>query len=268
MVAGKIVAGVLGLLIAGVPGLFFGLVLGHLFDRGLAAALGFGGAQLDELREVFFRTVFRLMGYVAKADGRVSEAEVAHTERIFTQLGLADEQRRAAIGSFKEGAEVGFEPDTTVRAFLRAGGAQPALRQNLFMFLVALAFADGEFHRAQRDALRRIGVALGYREGAVEELLRMATAQEQFHDTRGEGGAAPGNAPTLGDAYTALGVGDSASDAEVKRAYRKLMSQNHPDKLSARGVPEDMRRLATEKSQEIQAAYELIRKSRGTSKAG
>lgn len=268
MLAGKIVAGVLGLLVAGIPGLFFGLVLGHLFDRGLAATLGLGGAGRGELRELFLRTVFRLMGYLAKADGRVSEAEVAHTQRIFAQLGLTDEQRRAAIDLFKEGAEAGFEPEATARAFLHAGGAQPALRQNLFLFLVALAFADGELHRAERDALRRVGLALGYREDAVDELLRMATAQAQFHRGPGQDGAAPANAPTLGDAYTALGVSDRASNAEVKRAYRRLMSQNHPDKLSARGVPEHMRRLATEKSQEIQAAYELIRKSRGASKAG
>ena len=268
MLAGRIVAGVLGLLAAGIPGLIIGFALGHLFDRGLAIALAFGGAGRDELHELFLRTVFRLMGYLAKADGRVSEAEVAHTQRIFAQLGLADEQRRAAIDWFKEGAEAGFEPEATARAFLQAGGAQPALRQNLFLFLVTLAFADGELHRAERAALRRVGVALGYRERTVDELLRMATAQAQFHRGPGQDGAAPANAPTLADAYTALGVSERASNAEVKRAYRRLMSQNHPDKLSARGVPEHMRRLATEKSQEIQAAYELIRKSRGASKAG
>jgi DnaJ like chaperone protein len=80
MFAGKLIAGLLGLLVAGIPGLFFGLVLGHLFDRGLAAALGFGGAAWTTVREEFFRTIFLLMGFVAKADGRVSEEEVAHTE--------------------------------------------------------------------------------------------------------------------------------------------------------------------------------------------
>ncbi len=265
MFAGKIIAGLLGLLIVGLPGLLIGLVIGHFFDRGLAAAMGFGGAQLAEIREVFFATVFRLMGYLAKADGRVSEEEIAHTEQLFAQLGLADDQRQEAIVLFKEGAGSDFDAETTARAFLRAGGAHPALRQTLFMFLVALAFADGELHHGERDALGRIGLALGYSEAAVNDLLRMATAQEQFH---GHAGAAPSNAPTLDDAYAALGVDASASDAQVKRAYRKLMSENHPDKLSARGVPEDMLKLATEKSQEIQAAYELIRKTRGTSRSG
>ena len=99
---------------------------------------------------------------------------------------------------------------------------------------------------------------------AIDELLRMATAQGSFHQSAG-GASTTG---TLDEAYAALGVTADASDSEVKKAYRKLMSQNHPDKLSARGVPEDMLKLATEKAQEIQAAYELIRKSRGTGRAG
>ena len=91
----------------------------------------------------------------------------------------------------------------------------------------------------------------------------MASAQGQFH-----GQGPDTSAPTLDDAYTALGISADVSDGDVKKAYRKLMSQNHPDKLTARGVPEDMLKLATEKSQEIQAAYELIRKSRGLSRSG
>ncbi|MGJ8687769.1 MAG: DnaJ domain-containing protein, partial [Spongiibacteraceae bacterium] len=69
-------------------------------------------------------------------------------------------------------------------------------------------------------------------------------------------------AQALQDAYKAIGVEETASDAELKKAYRRLMSEHHPDKLIAKGVPEDMIKMATEKSQEIQAAYEMIKKSR------
>ncbi len=78
-----------------------------------------------------------------------------------------------------------------------------------------------------------------------------------------EGGVDVQPGTSLDDAYAALGVDSSVTDKELKRAYRKLMSENHPDKLIARGVPADMVKLATEKSQEIQAAYEMVRKSRG-----
>ncbi len=266
MVMGKLILGLIGLLVGGLPGLIIGAIIGHFFDRGLAKALGAGGKRLGEVRETFFRTTFLLMGYVAKADGRVSEEEVAHTEEIFRQLGLGDAQRHDAILLFKDGADPSFVVDDAVKLFLQTGGAHPALKQTLMMFLLAVALADRQLLPGERDALTLIGRSLGYTPQAVEELLRMATAQEQFHSQGG--GATNESVPTLDHAYAALGVRSDASDAEVKRAYRKLMSQNHPDKLSAQGVPEDMLRLATEKSQEIQAAYELIRKNRGTGRAG
>lgn len=260
MIFGKLVAGLLGLLAGGVPGAIFGLVLGHLFDLGLSSVLGVGGAGAAAVREAFLRAIFLLMGHIAKADGRVSEDEVAHTEAMFRQLGLGDEQRHLAILMFKEGSQDGFSAEMAISAFLESSGGHPVLKRTLLMFLVATAMSDGDLHEAERNALLRIGALLGYPQAAIEELLRMATAQENFHS---HGGGASGPIATLDDAYAALGVVETGTDAQVKRAYRKLMSQNHPDKLASKGVPEEMMRLATEKSQEIQAAYELVRKSRG-----
>jgi len=93
-------------------------------------------------------------------------------------------------------------------------------------------------------------------------LLRMARAQQGFHS----GGSRESRASStdrLAEAYVALGVEPGIDEKGLKRAYRKLMSENHPDKLIAKGVPEAMIKLATERSQEIQAAYELIREARG-----
>ena len=67
----------------------------------------------------------------------------------------------------------------------------------------------------------------------------------------------------LDDAFTALGLTAGASDADVKGAYRRLVSQNHPDKLAAKGLPESMRNVAEERTREINVAYELIKESRG-----
>ncbi|MBT7227587.1 MAG: DnaJ domain-containing protein, partial [Gammaproteobacteria bacterium] len=94
--------------------------------------------------------------------------------------------------------------------------------------------------------------------------IAMIKAQAQFKDSNAGGSGARGQATAtqLSAAYTALGVKQSNSDSQIKRAYRKLISDNHPDKLIGQGMPEDMVKLATERTQEIQKAYELIVTSR------
>ena len=123
--------------------------------------------------------------------------------------------------------------------------------------------ADQKIEPAEHAALARIATLMGLGVAQLEQLLRMAQAQDHFH---GQGGFAAQPGTSLEDAYAALGVDSSVTDKELKRAYRKLMSEHHPDKLIAKGVPEDMVKLATERSQEIQAANEMIRKHRGIGK--
>ena len=97
---------------------------------------------------------------------------------------------------------------------------------------------------------------LGYGRDAFKHMMDMVLNQSHF------GGGQVTTAAALDDAYKALGVGKDSTDAEVKRAYRKLMSQYHPDKLIGQGMPEDMIAMATEQSKEIQVAYDMIKKSR------
>ena len=103
----------------------------------------------------------------------------------------------------------------------------------------------------------------------VDQLISMVNAQAQFQQrsyqqSSAGGGYRPRSAQTeLNTAYAALGLKADASDAEIKRRYRKLMSENHPDKLIAEGVPDELLRVATERAQEITAAYEVIQQARG-----
>jgi len=261
MVFGKLIAGVIGLIAGGVPGLLGGLLLGHLFDRALARSFGLGSPeQLAKVQESFFEATFLLSGHLAKADGRISEQEVAHMEAAFRQLGLSEERRRRAIELFHRGAAADFRPEATVAAFRASAGRLWQLRQALLLFLVALAHADRTLEPAEHAALVRIAGLLGVGAAQLEALLRMARAQDSFH---GEPGAAPGATATLEAAYAALDVSADCSERELKQAYRRRMSENHPDKLMARGLPQDMVQLATERTQEIQAAYAAIRKARG-----
>jgi len=259
MFYGKIIAGLLGLLVGGPIGLVVGVFIGHSFDKGLVKTLQFGSPEnIERIKTSFFETTFLLLGHLAKADGRISQQEIDHTETLFSQMGLSSEQRTHAKELFRAGAATGFNLEQTVASFIHSCGPQKKLQQTLLLFLISLALADQGIDESEHKALQNIARLMGFSVAQLEQLLRMVQAQGQFHT----GAAGQSSASSLSNAYEALGVSESATDKEVKRAYRKLMSQNHPDKLIAQGVPEDMIKIATEKSQDISGAYELIRKHR------
>jgi DnaJ like chaperone protein len=127
--------------------------------------------------------------------------------------------------------------------------------------LISLAQADEGLQPAEHAALVQIANAMGMSAVQLEQLWRMTQAQDQFQQGQSYNHS-PSRGNELEGAYTALGVASSVSDKELKQAYRRLMSENHPDKLMAKGVPEEMIKLATRRSQEIQAAYEVVKKTR------
>ena len=264
MIAGKLIGVFLGFFVAGPFGALLGLVAGHFFDNGLGQAMGFDyQGQRAKLQQVFFETVFKVMGHLAKADGRISEEEIAQAEQLMSQLGLTAEHRQQAIELFKAGAKPEFNLQQTVAEFIEQGGRSHNLPAMLLEFLFSIAMADGELHTSERDVLQQVASYLGIGQRQFEQLLAMLTAQQSFHQS---GGRAQPTINELDNAYQALGVDKSVDDKELKKEYRKLMSAHHPDKLIAQGVPEDMVKVATEKSQEIQAAYELIKASRKKNK--
>lgn len=253
----------LGYLAGGVFGLLLGALVGHAFDRGLLNVLRLASPKnLKHIRDTFFDTTFLLAGHLAKADGRISEAEVAHAEQLFVQLGLGPEQRKRAIEKFKAGAAPQFKIADATQAFIDTCGRQPQLIQTLLLFLISQAHADDGMDAAEMKVLTRIASALGVQPAQLHRLISMAQAQQQFH-SQGSGRTSPSGATSITAAYAALGVEPSIDDKGLKRAYRKLMSEHHPDKLIAKGVPEAMIKVATARSQEIQSAYEAVRRHRG-----
>lgn len=260
MIYGKLVGGAIGLAVGGFFGLILGVFVGHAFDRGLVSTLKFGSPEnIRRIKDSFFETTFLLSGFVAKSDGHVSKQEIDHTEQVFNQMGLNAEQREKAIELFKRGSAADFQLEPTVAAFLATCGPRRQLQHTMLLFLISLALADTVIEPAEHAALVRIAALMGLGVAELEQLLSMAQAQEHFH---GDSGFTAQPGTSLDDAYKALGVSRDVSDKDLKRAYRRLMSENHPDKLIAKGVPETMIKLATERSQEIQAAYAMVKKER------
>ncbi len=114
---------------------------------------------------------------------------------------------------------------------------------------ISTALADGKVDAAEKRIIYTIGEILGFARDQIDHLFNMANAQ----------GASASDSLTLTQAYKILGVAKGSSSAEVKKAYRRLMSQHHPDKLVSKGLPDEMIQLATEKTQEIRKAYALIK---------
>lgn len=266
MYIGTILGVAIGLFTLGPLGAILGGAAGLMFDKGRQrSAWKLDPEQKQEIEQAFFNTVFPLMGILAKADGRVCEKEVDSTEKLIQSMRLEPEKRKEAIQLFQSGSKGEKELAPVVESFLSHCGSYKDLKQLLIVYLMTLAFADGELDPAEEKILETVAGKLGYSSLAFNHLLGMVKAQFHF-DQRHQRSAGPHtNRSSLAKAYEALGVESSATDAELKRAYRKLMSEYHPDKLAGQGVPEHVIKVATEKSQEIQSAYEVIKKARKAS---
>lgn len=267
---GKLVGALLGFILTRRPtGVLLGLILGHLYDQYVERGRRGPRADMVAVRATFFRTAFSVMGHVAKSDGRVSEQDIAAARRIFRQFNLGDADTRAAMAFYTQGKDAGFDLPASLQELARVcQGREEVLRMFLEIQMRAAMLGDG-LHGAVRSTLLRVASALGVSAlefAHLETLLRL----QAYAGATGygpAGGARPGpsgaGADALADAYEILGVAKTATAAEVKRAYRKLMSENHPDKLVARGLPESMLEVAKQKTQAIQAAWERVRESRG-----
>ncbi len=255
---GKLVGAVVGSAFGGPVGAVVGAFLGHQFDRGLddRKARDWGGVG-----RVFFETTFGVMGHVAKADGRVSEAEIEAARGIMGRMRLTPAQVEEAIGLFREGKAPDWPLEARVDRFARACAHRRSLRRAFLEIQMEAALTGGGLSAETRRALWRVASALDLSRvemAQIEALLRMARGHE---GQRARGLAEQG--PSLAEAYRVLGLEPGASDADAKLAYRRLMNQHHPDKLRARGMPDSMIPVAEEKTREIRAAWETVRASRG-----
>ena len=261
---GKVLGALFGFMLTkSIFGALLGAWIGHRFDKGLG--LNFNNLSRnafteEDRQQSFFYTTFSVMGYVAKANGTVTSQEIAFASAYMDKLGLKGTLRQQAQDAFREGKVVGFPLKDRLNDFTHKCGRRHDL---LLMFLeiqIQVAFADGTLDGEERTALHEIAKVLGFSTRDLDRLLEMIIAGDQFHQQGARG--AQSSQLQLSNAYKVLGCNAEMTDQEIKKAYRKLMSQHHPDKLVAKGLPPEMMESAKEKAQDIQSAYETVTKAR------
>ncbi|TAJ91490.1 MAG: co-chaperone DjlA [Gammaproteobacteria bacterium] len=263
---GKILGGAFGFMVGGPLGALLGAALGHNFDQGLRqpqterARPGPGWGRQERAQTAFFTATFAVMGRVCKADGRVSADEIAMARQVMAQMNLDEAQTQVAIDLFQSGKADDFSLDEVLRQARREIGYQPNLIQMFIEIQLYAAYADGALHAAERDLLLHICEVFNV-DRQDFDLLARAVGGEAHHRRGGRPGQERPMQTT--DAYAILGIGSDATDAEVKKAYRRLMSQHHPDKLVSKGLPEEMIKTAEGRTHEARKAYERIKEARG-----
>ena len=234
---GKVIGGVAGYALGGPLGGLIGAVAGHAVDRMRGgAADGIGTRQI-----AFTIAVIALSAKMAKADGRVTRVEIDAFKQVFhIPLGELKNVGRLFDEARKDSSD--FEPYAEQIADMFAG--EPAVLEELLGGLFHIARADGVIHPAELDYLRRVADIFGF-DGPGFERIRASQMD-----------------PEEVDPYDVLGLPRDATDAEIKKTYRRLIRENHPDTLIAQGLPQEFVDLANEKMAHINAAYDRIEKER------
>lgn len=272
---GKILGGAFGFMLGGPLGAVLGASLGHQFDIGMINIESYGSFNPGDQHRVqmaFFTATFSVMGHIAKADGRVSPEEISLANRIMDKMSITGEMRTTAINLFQQGKSPDFPLDDVLAQFYQECHRRADLIRMFLEIQIQEAFADGSMDNKEEKLLLYICDRLRITSIEYERIKIRVQAQRRFnyqyqyqHQNEYQKHSKQSSRreySNLEDAYEVLGLTSAASDDQVKKAYRRLMSQNHPDKLVAKGLPEEMMKLAKEKTQKITKAYETIQQAR------
>lgn len=273
---GKILGGFFGYLSGGATGAVFGVLVGNFFDQGLRKMYSdphwlYHTQTQKVVQKVFFESTFAVMGYLAKADGRVTEEEVAVARQFMEEMRLSSEQKNLAKRLFNEGKLKTFDLSTTLDTLLSACRNNKELLRVFIDIQYKAAMVDG-LSSNKINALNAVFTHLGFaplhKQNRFYEEFSSTYYDEPEPKQRQSSSSyqkRPYHSPqsTLAQAFALLEVEPSATKQEVKKAYRRMISQNHPDKLISQGLPPEMIKLANDKTQKIVKAYEVICENKG-----
>ncbi len=261
---GKAFGALLGAVAAGPVGAAIGVLLGHQYDvhaEGAQEALPPG--EVAGIAESFFRATFRVMGYLAKADGRVTPLEIAAARGVMAELRLTPAQVQEAIACFTEGKQPYFDVGTELSALHQACHGRPDLMRVFLEIQVRAALAGNNLEGPVRPLMSRVAGTLRVSSLELAHIEAVLRIQRGSFETHGRPERAATRGVDLSEAYKVLEAQPAASDEEIVKCYRRQLSRHHPDKLKANGLPESMLSHAKQRTQQIIEAYELIRERRG-----
>lgn len=237
------------------------LLVAYQFYRGFrnsVDAFERQGAFLSRVSDEFVRALFGVMGHLAKTDGRVSEDEIRAARLVMHRLGLSPAQVRRAVGWFDDGKQAGFPLVQTLREVRRVSGRGMSRRTLFLRLVLEVVLAKDSLSRAERARIWTICKEFGIGRVELAQLEAMIRAQKSFKRSP----AGDADAARVRGAYEALGVPSDASNDDIKKAYRRLMNKNHPDKISGSNPGADVIAEAERRTREVRGAYEMLKARR------
>ncbi|WP_299490791.1 co-chaperone DjlA [uncultured Shewanella sp.] len=252
---GKVFGFIIGFMLGRIVGGLLGLWLGHIYDRSQGGGSLFANAA--NRQRLFFNTTFSVMGHVAKASGQVTQNDIRIATALMDQMQLQGEARKEAQEAFRQGKADDFDVKEKLKTFRMIAMGRRELVQMFLEIQIQTALSDAQLEPSEHAVLLVIAQELGCSQAQLDALLARWQAEFKFHQSGGST-----NKTTIEDAYSILGVSKDTSNQDIKRAYRKLMNEHHPDKLVAKGLPPEMMELAKKKAQDIQTAYDKVKSER------
>lgn len=258
---GKLTLGSLGLFFGGPLGAVAGAALGHiLIDKGskFQNQLNYSGPnysnrnagfrqtnfkQTEQTQAAYFVSLFSILGKLSKADGVVSREEIRVVQDFINSLPMDEREKLFAKQVFNEAKNSNYSIDDFATQLYQATRHQPTVLQSFLNLLFQLAAADGTFHPAEEKALKRIKAIFQISDQEYEHIKAM-----HFKGTD--------------KYYEILECTPNSTDQEIKANYKKLAKEYHPDTIISKGLPEEFTNFATVKFQEIQEAYENVKRER------
>ncbi len=253
---GKVIGGTVGLMIGGPIGALIGASLGHSYDK-KKGGIRYISGEKERTQTAFFAATFSIMGYVSKADGKVTQEEIDLAKTVMAEMSLDANQRELAKALFQEGKEPGFDVDAILEQFRHECHRRSTLIRLFLEIQIEAALSDGQLHLREISVLDEVGSKLGFSADEVRQLIDMVAGM------RGGYSRDDSKASRNSDPYAVLGVTRNTPLHEIKKSYRRLMSQHHPDKLVSKGLPEEMVRVANQKTHEIRKAWKTIQAQHG-----